>query len=237
MSSALGDADSRPQDAIARFTTYEEYLDDQTTPMDLQYLQDEGLARKLVELGYRGSGETLKREEFEARKREIEANKFKSVQKATEVLASADIDLTGKPLLKALAEREELIRSGKLTSIIFIRDYNKKGQEISGYIDFAHRLKTEDCRQYFLGNKRLLPRPTDLSYFNWATNTSTSNPTPNFQVKADDEQGLLFKHKRDRKVVSVDPTAPSGDNSERVPIATSEYVQVAIYDHVTRRKG
>lgn len=46
---------------VARFNTYEEYLDDQTTPQDLMYLQDETLARKLVELGYRGSGETLKR--------------------------------------------------------------------------------------------------------------------------------------------------------------------------------
>ena len=31
--------------------------------------QDEDLARQLVALGYRGSGETLKREEFEARKK------------------------------------------------------------------------------------------------------------------------------------------------------------------------
>ena len=33
------------------------------------YLEDEDLARQLVELGYRGSGDTLKREEFEARKK------------------------------------------------------------------------------------------------------------------------------------------------------------------------
>jgi hypothetical protein len=43
-----------------------------------------------------------------------------------------------------LAEREELVRSGKLTTIIFIRDFNNKGQEISGYIDLAHRMRTED---------------------------------------------------------------------------------------------
>jgi hypothetical protein len=33
------------------------------------------LARQLVELGYRGSGEVLKREEFEARKLAAEASK------------------------------------------------------------------------------------------------------------------------------------------------------------------
>jgi hypothetical protein len=66
---------------------------------------------------------------------------------------------------------------------------------------------------------------------------STSNPTPNFQVKADNEQGLLFKNKRDRKVINVDPNAECGDNSTRHVIKTKEYIQVVIYDHMTRRKS
>ena len=41
-----------------------------------QSLQDEELARQLVELGYRGSGEVLKREEFEARKQAAEASRL-----------------------------------------------------------------------------------------------------------------------------------------------------------------
>ncbi len=51
--------------------------------------------------------------------------------------------------IKALASREELIRTGKMTTIIFVRDYNAKGQEVSGYIDYAHRLRTEDFVPYF----------------------------------------------------------------------------------------
>ena len=51
--------------------------------------------------------------------------------------------------MQALAEREELVRSGKLTTIIFIRDYNSKGQEVSGYIDLAHRMRTEDFLPIF----------------------------------------------------------------------------------------
>lgn len=47
-------------------------------------------------------------------------------------------------------------------SIIFIRDKNARDQEISGYIDYAHRLKTEDFEPYFSGKKKLLPRPSDL---------------------------------------------------------------------------
>eukprot|EP00967_Tisochrysis_lutea_P051157 scaffold63082_cov15-Tisochrysis_lutea.AAC.1 len=45
----------------------------------------------------------------------------------------------------------------------------------------SSRLKTENMEPYFDRKKRLMPRPTDLSFYNWETQTSTSNPTPNFQ--------------------------------------------------------
>jgi hypothetical protein len=50
-------------------------------------------------------------------------------------------------------------------------------------------------------------------------------------------RGLTFKNKRDRKVVDVDPHAPPGDGSVRSELATGEYLQVVLYDHVTRRRG
>jgi hypothetical protein len=56
-------------------------------------------------------------------------------------------------------------------------------QEVSGYIDYGHRLKTESMEPYFDRKKRLMPRPSDLSFYNWETQMSTSNPTPNFQVR------------------------------------------------------
>jgi hypothetical protein len=46
----------------------------------------------------------------------------------------------------------------------------------------------------------------------------------------------MFKNKRDRKVINVDPKEPPGDNTTRTEIRTSEYEQVVIYDHMTRRK-
>ena len=54
--------------------------------------------------------------------------------------------------------------------------------QVSGYIDFGHRLKTENMEAYFERKKRLLPKAADLSFYNWETQMSTSNPTPNFQV-------------------------------------------------------
>lgn len=46
------------------------------------------------------------------------------------------------------------------------------------------RLKAEDFEPYFNCSKRLLPKPSDLSYFNWETQRSTSNSSPNFQVRS-----------------------------------------------------
>ena len=235
MNQVLDDSSALGLDTLEQFATYEDYLDSQVSETDMYYLEDEELARQLVELGYRGSGDTLKRDEFEARKRAL---RERGTQKANvpKQLASANKDLSQFPFLLALANREELVRNGKLTTIVFLRDRNGKGQEVSGYIDYAHRLKTENFEPYFDGRKKLMPKPTDLSYYNWETQTSTSNATPNFQVIADNEAGLLFKNKRDRKVINVDPQARPGDNSRRIELHTHEYTQVVLYDHVTRRK-
>ncbi|KAL7748573.1 hypothetical protein RI367_005984 [Sorochytrium milnesiophthora] len=221
---------------INDFATYDDYLDSQITPIDLFYLEDKELARQLVELGYRGSGEPVKREEFESRKKAAEAARL-SKRLQLKTLAGQDQSATRTPFLEALVEREEANRSGKMTTIFFIRTRNAKGQEISGYIDYAHRLKSESFDAYFRGSKVLQPRPSDLSFYNWETQLCTSNATANFSVVADSEAGLLFKNKRDRKMINVDPKSPSpGDNTARTEISSPEHIQIVAYDHLTRRK-
>ncbi|CAF4668678.1 unnamed protein product [Rotaria socialis] len=147
-------------DVVMKYATYEEFLDSQVTRLDLSYLEDEELARQLVELGYRGSGEVIKREEFYSRKAAAEQLLLSRRIQAPK-LASANKEIT-EPLLRELADTEEANRTGKMTTIIFIRDRNSRQQEISGYIDYAHRLKSEDFEVYFAGKKKLLPKPSDL---------------------------------------------------------------------------
>jgi len=126
-----------------------------------------------------------------------------------------------------------------MTCIIFIRALKKKSKiEVSGYIDLAHRLKTDDFREYFLKNDILMPRPSDLSFFNWDAQSCTLNDSPNFRVDANSDAGLLFRNKRDRKVINVDPNKSDGpgDGTKRVEIQSPEYIQVVFFDHQTRRK-
>mmetsp|Transcript_4543 Transcript_4543/g.10675 ORF Transcript_4543/g.10675 Transcript_4543/m.10675 type:complete len:232 (+) Transcript_4543:38-733(+) len=230
------DDDYKYEEYSIDYSTYEDYLDAQITAQDRFYLEEDELARQLVEIGCR-KGEVLSREEFAARREAAEQAKRAKLQNAPKVLASAGKDLAPFPFLRHLAAREEMVRNGKMSTIIFIRDKNQKGQEISGYIDYGHRLKIENFEPYFHRQKRLLPRPTDLSFFNWDTHHSAQNSSPNFQIIPDYEQGLLFKNTRDRKVINVDPKAEPGDNSKRVDVQTEEYIQVVIFDHMTRKKG
>ena len=54
-----------------------------------------------------------------------------------------------------------------MTTIIFLRIKEHGKNEISGYIDLAHRLKTDDFRKIYEGKEKLRPRQSDLSFFNW----------------------------------------------------------------------
>uniref|UniRef100_A0A671L5S9 Cilia- and flagella-associated protein 299 n=1 Tax=Sinocyclocheilus anshuiensis TaxID=1608454 RepID=A0A671L5S9_9TELE len=183
----------------------------------LLLLQDQELARQLVELGHKGS--SLEREEFETRKAAAEASRLASGSQQKGQILHQYVTLrtcifqklasTGKELkdnfLRALAEWEEANRSGKMTSIIFIRDRNSHGQEISGYIDYSHRLKFEDFEPYFSGKKRLMPKATDLSFYNWGTQVAKHNASSNYEVITENSSGLLFRCKNDRKILNVDP--------------------------------
>ena len=153
---------------LEKYHCYEDYIDAQVTPQDHQYLMDPNLARMLVECGCK-KGEVLSEEPFNALKESLEGSKRAKLQTGPKKLAGSQSAMTDKPFLIELSKREELVQKGKLSVIIFIRDYNSQGQEISGYIDFGHRLQTENFEDYFRETKRLLPRPSDLSFFNWDT--------------------------------------------------------------------
>lgn len=77
----------------------------------------------------------------------------------------------------------------------------------------------------------------NISTLPYARSCHVHLPRLALQVIAENEKGLLFKNKRDRKVINVDPKAVPGDNSTRTEMQTDEYIQAVIYDHVTRRRA
>ena len=217
------------------FANYDAYLDHHITDRDLFYLEDRELARKLISLGYQSQGEFLQREEFERKKKEIEEAIKNKNSNQPKSLASAGCNLSHSVFLQELAKREENVRNGRMTTIIFIR-CEKKNMEVSGYIDLADRLRTDDFKEYFEGTKKLIPRKTDLSFYNWDTQKWYISDSKNFRVDANSDEGLIFRNTRDRKPINVRPDKDPGDGTTRTDVETTEYIQVVFFDHLTRRK-
>ena len=56
----------------------------------------------------------------------------------------------------------------------------------------------------FKEGKPLLPKPTDLSYYNWTVQKVMSNDSTFFRVDAGPKERLSFKNNTDRKIINVD---------------------------------
>ena len=77
-----------------------------------------------------------------------------------------------------------------------------------------------------LREKILVPRKTDLSYYNWDTMVCRTMDSPNFQILIGKDGKLQFKNKRDRKLLS----------GEQQKVVSPDHIQAIFFDHVTRRK-
>ena len=224
---------------LDEFATYEEYLDSQRTDEDLFYLEDTELVRQLYEVGCHGKTELLTRQQFEERKQAAIKARKNQQQSQVKTLTHTSYPLNGNPFLEALARREEGLRNGRLTTILFIRDERNKRQ-VSAYIDLADRMKNEDFKLIFQKRKNITPKVGDLSYYSWEGQQIVYNDSVNFKVDANSEAGLLFRNRRDRKVINVNPYLPPEEQTGvciREEIECEEYTQVVFFDHETRRKN
>ncbi|XP_049813561.1 cilia- and flagella-associated protein 299-like [Schistocerca nitens] len=223
---------------LLQFLTYEDYLDSLVTAHDLLYLRSREAARTIAELGYRNPN-TLSREQFEHRRRAA------ALFQTPALLEQRDCSLLAGPisdaLLVALADRERANRRGDLATIIFIRLVDRAGHQVSGYVDFAHRIASESWLRIFSGAKKLWPRCTDLGYFNWHTRVTKTNSSPNFTAITEPREGLMYEHTGDHKLVRVgarSSTSPGGrQHTVRTSVSSPQFLQAVLYDHPVRRRS
>ncbi|XP_015110939.1 cilia- and flagella-associated protein 299-like [Diachasma alloeum] len=216
---------------LLKFSTYEEYLDSLVTQVDLDYLRNTETARLIAELGYKSTGETLDREAFHDRRNIVKDLLFPVWRPFT-----LDSELTNHrdPLIIELSLRERANRLGTLSTIIFVKIITKSGFEVSGYIDFAHRLRRENWKPFFEGRRKLRPGKSDLSYYHWKTKKLILNGTDNYEPVMDVKKGILLKNLKDLKFVDLDPKTSPGVDTFRLRVESRDYQQVVLYDHVVR---
>lgn len=134
---------------LLKFQTYEDYLDSLTNNLDECYLQSTETSRTIAELGYRNSGETLTRKQFERRLAAVIQYLYPPYQP---YISSSEGITKGDRVHFDLALRERSNRVGILSTIIFLSGHNKAGFEVSAYIDYGERLLREDWKPIFKGN-------------------------------------------------------------------------------------
>jgi hypothetical protein len=188
---------------ISKIETYAQFLDRFVTDEDRMYLEDEELARKVKELYAVNKGEIRSEEDFLRKKKEIDdMNREEDTKERP--LFSLNKEYKKGSFLDQLQERENEVRNGRKSTIIFIRYKDKKGKETSAYIDYRERLKNDEMEAVFNKEKPLLPKPTDLSYYNWTLQKVMSNDSTFFRVDAGPKERLSFKNNTDRKIINVD---------------------------------
>ncbi|CAH0554484.1 unnamed protein product [Brassicogethes aeneus] len=217
---------------LLNFKDYEDYLDSLVTPMDKCYLRSTIVSRNIAELGYRSSGLTLSREQF--KKRVAAVIMFLSPPYKPYELCSEGLK-GGDPIMTELALRERPNRVGILSTIIFLRMVTKTGREISGYIDYHHRLTTTDFKPFFKSGKKIYPKPTDLGFYHWGKKVLV-NDSLNYKALMDPSKGLIFQNRFDRKIIIVDPDSDPGSNTKKKRIFSKMYEHVVLFDHVVRQR-
>lgn len=232
---------------IDNFETYEAYLDSFVSEDALKYLGNIDVARQLIELGINVKTEVLSKEEFYSKKQLFEKLRKTKYDVQSREYNFKDVDpavYEVDPFLSAIAKREEDLVSGRLLVILFMRVKVKKPNgkivEVSGYIDLAERLKTEDFRPILQGTKLLLPRKTDLSYYNWYTGACHINDSKNFKSETTFEgHHLIFKNKKDRKAIPVTAEQLDSETTQRIEVTSKipEYEQTIIFDHFTKKRS
>ena len=188
---------------ISKIGTYAEFLDRFVTDEDRMYLEDEELARDVKELYAVNKGEIRNKADFDRKKREIEEMNREEDTKERP-LFSLNMNYRKGSFLDQLKDRESEVRNGRKSTIIFIRYKDKKGKETSAYIDYRERLKNDEMEGVFKEGHPLLPKISDLSYYNWTTQKVNSTDSTFFRVDAGHKERLSFKNNTDRKIINVD---------------------------------
>ena len=86
--------------------------------------------------------------------------------------------------------------------------------EISGHIDLDMRMKTENILPYINGEKRMLPKKSDLTFYNWDRGTAAYNSTENFTVVAELPR-LLLRHTGSDATLDITTSTPGIDRNRK----------------------
>ena len=122
--------ETKKDEVVDRFETYEDYLDTFITEDDMIFLGEEEIARIVVELGYRSSA-TLTRQKFFQTKAELAAARnISGKQQEVEVETNVEAEAEPAGLLQVIRERFPANLNNSLNTILFLSRAPDDGLEV-----------------------------------------------------------------------------------------------------------
>lgn len=219
---------------LMQFKTYEEYLDSLVTAVDLFYLESTTIAQKIARLGYLSAVKTFDEETFYDR-REFVGNLLYPTHKIGMLASESTKPING--LQCELAVRERPNRLGSLSTIIFTHQSVKSGRIRSAFVDYAHRLTTEDWVPFFKGKEKLKIRSSDLYYLDSYLKHPVINRTENYNAFFDQRNRLVFHNLHDDKFLNLDPNKHCFGHVSSLKIQVKGFDLVILFDYVPRKKS
>ena len=213
---------------LLKYKNYEDYLDSLIRPRDLYHFRSKLLARKIIELGYHTPG-TMTRKTFNEKVKNIRRYMFLKEHPYTSCSESLNLK---DNLLNELAIRESANRYGQMYTIIFIRNLGKIQSQISGHIDYSHRLQSEDWLPYFENTKLISPTKSDLSFYHWKSRKAVYNDSVNFKPILIGKKGLGFQNIHTSTSFMLNSELNLNTNPARKVVYSDIYGRVILYDQI-----
>ncbi|KAH8377641.1 hypothetical protein KR093_006401, partial [Drosophila rubida] len=228
----------RPDFKLLEFSTYADYLKSFHCIEDERYLGNPKAIEALVKLGYRNTGRVYTEEEFDICK---EKTLVLMNPKIKVRVGSAYLVKGNDPGLLALSERERPNLLKKLSTIIFISVRMPSGFDMSSYMDYEMNLRhfeldvrgAPNWTKIFEGSQKLLPKSSDLSYYDMQKKLVTHNDSDNYHSLAMGNS-LVFLHRGDHKIIVPDGKGAS-NTFKKVMIFSPSLGSIILYDHIVRK--
>ncbi|XP_023170758.2 cilia- and flagella-associated protein 299 [Drosophila hydei] len=232
--------------SLLNYNSYEEYLDSFLNINDIAYLRNWDISRQFIQnaCGKSCMGRLLSRSEFEVERVKLEVRM--NPRRVCDSTLFGNNYTGDDPVLRQFAARELKLLKKQISTIVFLIMRSKKGLNISGYIDLEQSMREsrfKDSEHYvnwpaiFEGKAKLMPRPNNLSYFDWHLNKMYCTDSDNYSVVTSGAHSLLMKHRGDHKIICVNAECFCSfhRNAERNVYSSDIYGDCLFFDHIVRR--
>ena len=153
-----------------------------------------------------------------------------------------ELESSAAPMTLEMKSRAKDIYNGDLSTVVFMRTKvakkSKMGNsnlmfnpfdcpkiEVSGHIDLGHRQATEHIVPYLTGEKRLVPKLGDLTFYNWSgTGKADFQSSTYFEVQIKGSRKLYLRHRLSGLLLDISNVREDEGQGQRAQVGNFSFI-------------